>query len=239
MEQETLRAQQRVEAGTRPARRMRREGRIPAVVYGAGLATQSISIDQRDLNATLRTEAGLNAIINVVVDDGDGVLTVAREIQRDPVRGNITHVDLIEVSLDIEIEAEVHIEYVGTPRGVREEAGFVEAIETSVSILALPTAIPSSIEVDINDLEIYDTLKVSDLPVIEGVTYTTDVERPLVSVLPPGVEEEPEPVLLEGEEIELDEDGEPIEGVAVEGEEGEEGGAAGAGEGAEAAPDAG
>ena len=236
MEQETLRAQKRSETGSRPARRMRREGRIPAVVYGADLATQSISVDQRDLSTTLRTEAGLNAIINVVVEDADGVLTVAREIQRDPVRGNITHLDLIEVSLDIEIEAEVHIEYVGTPRGVREEAGFVEAIETLVSILALPTAIPSSIEVDINDLEIFDTLKVSDLPVIEGVTYTTDVDRPLVSVLPPAVEEEPEPVLLEGEEIELDEDGEPIVRDAAEGEEG---GEAEAGEGAEEAPDAG
>jgi len=239
MEQETLRAHKRVETGSRPARRMRREGRIPAVVYGTDLATQSISVDQRDLNSTLRTEAGLNAIINVVVEEGDGVLTVAREIQRDPVRGSITHLDLIEVSLDVEIEAEVHIEYVGTPRGVREEAGFVEAIETSVSILALPTAIPSSIEVDINDLEIFDTLKVSDLPVIEGVTYTTDIDRPLVSVSPPAVEEEPEPVLLEGEEIEFDEDGQPIERVAVEGEEGEEGAAAAAGEGAEDARDAG
>lgn len=236
MEQETLRAVKRFEAGSRHARRMRREGRIPAVVYGADRATQSISLDQRDLNATLRTEAGLNAIINVVVDESDGVLAVAREIQRDPVGGNITHLDLIEVSLDTEIEAEVHIEYVGTPRGVREEAGFVEAIETSVSILALPTAIPSFIEVDINDLEIFDTLKVSDLPVIEGVTYTTDVDRPLVSVLPPAVEEEPEPVLLEGEELELDEDGVPIERDAAEGEDGAE---ADAGEGAEEAPESG
>lgn len=231
MQQETLRAQKRVESGSRPARRMRREGRIPAVVYGADLATLSISVDRRDLSTTLRTEAGLNALINVVVENGDEVLTVAREIQRDPARGDITHLDLIEVSLDTEIEAEVHIEYVGTPLGVREEAGFVEAIETSVMILALPAAIPSSIEVDINDLNIYDTLKVADLPVIDGVTYTTDVDRPLVSVLPPAVEEEPEPVLLEGEEIEFDEEGEPIEREPVEGEEAE------AGEGDEDTPE--
>ena len=209
MEQETLPAQKRATSGTRPARRMRREGRIPAVVYGTGLETMSISIDSRQLDATLRTEAGLNALINVVVEDGGEILAVAREIQRDPVRGNITHVDLIKVSLDIEIEAEVALAYVGVPLGVREEEGFIEAIETTVAILALPTAIPSSIEVDITHLGIGDTLKVGDLAAIEGVTYTTDADRPLVTVLLPVVEEEPEVEVLEGEELE---EGEPVEG---------------------------
>lgn len=234
MQQETLRATRRDEQGSRPARRMRRDGRIPAVVYGSNLDTLSISVDRRDLYATLRTEAGLNALINVVVDDGDEVLAVAREIQRDPVRGDITHLDLIEVSLDTEIEAEVQIDYVGTPLGVREEDGFVEAIETTVAIRALPTAIPSSVEVDINEMGIYDTLKVADLPVIEGVSYTTDPDRPLVTVLPPAAEEEPEPVLLEGEE--LLEEGEVPEGE--EAEEAEDGEAAPSDE-AEASSDAG
>lgn len=217
MEQETLVAQKRTTSGSRPARRMRRDGRVPAVVYGSDLETTSISVDSRELGATLHTEAGLNALINVVVEGGGEVLAVAREIQRDPVRGDITHLDLIQVSLDIEIEAEVTIEYVGVPAGVREEGGFVEAIETSVVLLALPTAIPASIEVDITELGIGDSLKVEDLPVIEGVTYTTDEDRPLVTVLLPSIEEEPEPELLEGELLE-----EVAEGEVVEGEEGEE-----------------
>ncbi|MCZ6462657.1 MAG: 50S ribosomal protein L25 [Actinobacteria bacterium] len=222
MDQETLPARKRATSGTRPARRMRREGRIPAVVYGTGLETMSISIDRRELDATLRTEAGLNALINVVVEDGGEVLAVAREIQRDPVRGTITHVDLIKVSLDIEIEAEVALAYVGVPLGVREEEGFIEAIETTVAILALPTAIPSSIEVDISHLGIGDSLKVSDLAVIEGVTYTTDADRPLVTVLLPVIEEEPEVEVLEGEELEEGEEGEPVEGE--EGAEAADGG---------------
>jgi large subunit ribosomal protein L25 len=222
MQQETLRAVKRDDAGSRPARRLRREGRVPAIVYGADVAPLSVSIDRRQLNATLHTEAGLNALINVVVDGGDEVLAVAREIQRDPVRGDITHLDLIQVSLDIEIEAEVHIDYTGTPVGVREEDGFVEAIETTVGIRALPTAIPSSIEVDITSLGIYDTLKVADLPSIEGVAYTTDPDRPLVTVLPPAVEEVREPV--EGEELE--------EGAVPETAEGE------AGRGAQPEPEA-
>ncbi len=224
MEQETLAAQKRTTSGSRPARRMRRDGRVPAVVYGSDLETTSISVDSRELGTTLHTEAGLNALINVVVDGEDEVLTVAREIQRDPVRGDITHLDLIQVSLDIEIEAEVTIEYVGVPAGVREEGGFVEAIETSVVLTALPTNIPASIEVDITELGIGDTLKVADLADIEGVTYTTDEDRPLVTVLLPSAEEEPEPELLEGELLEEGEEGE-----APEGEEGEEA-AAGAAE---------
>lgn len=224
MEQETLAAQKRTTSGSRPARRMRRDGRVPAVVYGSDLETTSISIDSRELGTTLHTEAGLNALINVVVDGEDEVLAVAREIQRDPVRGDITHLDLIQVSLDIEIEAEVTIEYVGVPAGVREEGGFVEAIETSVVLTALPTNIPASIEVDITELGIGDTLKVADLAAIDGVTYTTDEDRPMVTVLLPSVEEEPEPELLEGELLEEGEEGE-----APEGEEGEEA-AAGAAE---------
>jgi large subunit ribosomal protein L25 len=139
------------------------------------------------------------------------------------VRGDIIHVDLIQVSLDVEIEAEVTIEYVGVPAGVREEGGFVEAIETSVMLLALPTAIPPSIEVDITELGIGDSLRVEDLPPIEGVTYTTDADRPLVTVLLPAVEEEPEPELLEGEELEEGEEVEPVEAEAAEAEKGEAG----------------
>jgi large subunit ribosomal protein L25 len=139
-------------------------------------------------------------------------------VQRDPVRGDITHLDFIKVSLDIEIEAEVGIEFVGTPLGVKEDGGFIETVETSVMLMALPTAIPTSIEVDISDLGIGDTLKVEDLPELEGVTYTTDADRPLVTVLLPTVIEEEVPEdLLEGEE---GEEGAAEAGEADESEEG-------------------
>jgi large subunit ribosomal protein L25 len=217
MEQVTLRADQRTSSGSRPAKRLRREGRIPAIVYGRGQEAVSVTVSQRDLYGALHTEAGLNALINLEIDGGDTVLSVAREIQRHPVRGEITHLDFIKVSLDVAIQADVGLDYVGDPVGVREEGGFVEAIENSVLIEALPTQIPSSIEVDINELGIGDTLKVADLPAIEGVEYVDDPERPLVTVLLPRVEEEPVvEELLEGEELEaaLEE-----EGAAPEAEE--------------------
>jgi large subunit ribosomal protein L25 len=219
MQQETLRALERTVSGSRPARRMRRDGQIPAVVYGIGIDTQEIAIDRRSLLGVLNTEAGLNALINVQVEGGDKVLAVAREVQRDPVRGDITHLDFIKVSLDVAIDAEVGLEFTGTPLGVKDEGGFIETIENAVMISALPTAIPTSIAVDISELGIGDTLKVEDLPVIDGVTYITESDRPLVTVLLPSVVEEEVPEdLLEGEEGEEGEAGD--EAGDVESDEG-------------------
>lgn len=214
MDQVTLRAQPRVEFGTRPSRRLRRQGLVPATVYGKTIDTASIIVDGRDLYTALHTEAGRNALLNVEIDGGDKVLAVAREVQRHPVRGDVIHLDLIQISLDETIAAEVAVEFLGTPIGVREDGGFVEAIANTVGITALPTAIPSLITMNIEDMATGDTLKVSDLPEIEGVEYTDDLDRPLVTVLLPRVEEEPEEVL-----VELDEDGQPIEVLTEEGDE--------------------
>ena len=208
MDQVVLSAAPRTERGSRATRRLRRDGRVPAVVYGRDVNSMAVSVSFRDLIAALQTEAGLNALIDVEVDGGDTVLTVAREIQRHPVRGQITHLDFIKVSLDEEIQAEVAVDYVGIPLGVREEGGFVETIAASVAVEALPTDIPSSIQIDITDLNIGDTLKVEDLPTMEGVEYLDELNRPLVTVLLPRVEEEPEV--------------EEIDGELEEGEEGEE-----------------
>jgi large subunit ribosomal protein L25 len=221
MQQETLHAQTRVASGTRPARRLRRENLVPAVVYGRGLETISISIDSRELYAALHTEAGFNALIDLEVEGHETVLSVAREVQRDPVRRDIIHLDFIKVSLDVEIEAEVALEYLGTPIGVREEGGFVETIAATVMIQALPTAIPTVIQLDIDDLDIGDTLKASDLPEIEGVTYLVDADQPLVTVLLPAavIAEEEEEEALEGE-LEEGEEGEEAGDEAEEGGEG-------------------
>ncbi len=215
MDQVTLRAQPRAVFGTRPAKRLRREGLVPAMVYGKNVDAKSITVNGRELYGVLHTAAGRNALINVDIEGGDKVLAVAREVQRHPVRGEVIHLDLIQISMDEAIAAEIRVDYVGTPLGVIEDGGFVESIAMTVNILALPAAIPDSITVAIEEMATGDTLKVSDLPVIEGVEYTDELDRPLVTVLLPRVEEEVA-VLTE-----VDEDGEPIEPLA-EGEEGEE-----------------
>jgi large subunit ribosomal protein L25 len=184
MQQETLHATKRVTSGSRPSKRLRRDGRVPGVVYGSTIEPQPVHVSARDLYAVLHTDAGLNAIIELDVE-GSTVLTVAREVQRHPARGEIEHLDFIEVRMDTEIDAEVGIDYLGIPIGVRDEGGMVETIENSITISALPNAIPSSIEVDIEHLAMGDTLKVSDLPVIDGVTYAADEDAPLLIVTAP------------------------------------------------------
>ncbi len=223
MEQVTLSAERRDGKGSRPARRLRRQGKVPAIVYGRGLDPMSVAVSGRELYQALHTEAGTNAILSVEVDGDEPVLAVAREIQRHPVRGEITHLDLIKVSLDVAIEAEVAIEYLGTPIGVRDDEGIVETIATSVMIEALPTAIPSSISLDISELQIGDALRVENLPTVDGVTILDDLDRPLVTVLAPRLPEEEEVVegeeLLEGELVE----GEPAPEAEAAAEEDEEG----------------
>lgn len=220
MDQVTLRSEPRTERGTRPAKRLRRSGHVPAVVYGRGIDPLTVSVSSRDLYSALTTEAGLNALILLESEAEEPILTVAREIQRDPVRGDITHVDLVKVSLDVAIQAEVAIDYVGTPTGVVEDGGFVETIETSVLVEALPTEIPSSIPVEISGLQVGDTMNVSDLPAVEGVTYLDEGERPLLTVIIPRVVEEVvEEELVEGEELEGEEAGEEGEGAPEEAEE--------------------
>lgn len=221
MSDTSLQAEIRTALGSAESRRMRRAGRVPAVVYGRESDPQSVAVDARELYAALHTEAGLNAVITLSVD-GSELTTLAREIQRHPLRGDVTHLDFVRISLTEKVAAEVGIDFEGVPIGVKDDGGIVETIRATVNIEALPTAIPSSIVLDIEDLTIGDVLRVSDLPVIDGVEYTDDPEAGLVTVSVPAavISEEVEDELLEGEEGE--EGAEP-------GEEGQEG----AGESAE------
>ena len=209
MEQVTLRADARTERGTRPAKRLRREGLVPAIVYGRDFDATSVAVNYRELRAALTTEAGLNALINLEMG-GKKVLTVARELQRHPVRGDIIHLDLVRISLTEAIQADVNIDYIGTPIGVIRDLGIVETIRTSVLVEALPTDVPSSIELEIGHLEIGDSLNVSDLTAGEGVTIVEDLDHTLVTVQAPRIEEEP----VVEEDLEFEE-GEEVEGEEV------------------------
>ena len=214
----------RTRIGSAESRRLRRAGSVPAVLYGQQAESTAVVVNARELHAALHTEAGLNAVITLEVN-GTNHTTLARELQRHPTRGDITHLDFLQISLTETVSAEVGIDFEGVPRGVRDDGGIVETIRNAVNLEALPTAIPSSIVLDIDDLGIGDVLRVSDLPAIEGVEYTDDPETGLVTVSVPAavVAEEVEEELLEGEELE--EGAEPGEEAA----EGDGGGAEEAG----------
>lgn len=199
MEQLTLRARTGRAPGSRSSRRLRREGQIPAVVYGRDMEPMSVAVDARELYGALHTDAGLNALITLEVD-GDEILTMARIVERHPFRSEYQHVDFQKISLTETVHAEVPIHFEGEPVGVREGGVFSPA-RTMVQIEALVTQIPGHIELEIGGLEVGDALRISDLPVVEGVTYLEDPEAVVVSVTVPAAEiEEPEPEELEGEE---------------------------------------
>jgi len=193
-----------------------------ATVYGRGIDAITVAIDRRELYAALTTEAGLNALITLEVGK-DEHLSVAREIQRHPVRGEITHLDFVRISMDEAIEAEVAIEFIGTPIGVRDEGGIVETVNTSVMVRALPADIPSSIPAEIGDLDIGDAFPVAMLPEIDRVEYLSDPEMPLATIVIPAALLVEEPVEEDEELLEGEEAAEGEEGAEGEGEEAAEG----------------
>ncbi|REK09214.1 MAG: 50S ribosomal protein L25 [Actinobacteria bacterium] len=220
MSQVTLRAQAGRAPGSRESRRIRRDGNVPAVVYGHDIESRPISVDSHDLRVALHTEAGANALINLEIDGEKPVLTMARAIDKHPFRNEYRHVDFVAISLEEKLRVEVNIHFEGTPVGVRE-GGVFSPRRTTVEVLTLPTTIPDFIELDVSEVELNESLRIADLPDLEGVEYTEDPEAVVMSVTVPAAEiEEPEPeedLLLEGELPEGE------EGEAVEGEEGEEG----------------
>ena len=204
MDQVTLRAEPRTDRGSRIGRRLRRTGAVPAILYGRGLDPVSVAVDRRELYAVLHTEAGANAIINLeVVGTKKPFLTVAREVQRHPVRGEISHLDFISISLDEEIHAEVLLEFTGQPVGVKRDGGIVETIRIMVNVSALPMDVPGHITIDISELGVGDGKTVADLPEIKGVRYLDPPETDIVQVIIPRIVLEPvavEAVPVEGAE---------------------------------------
>jgi large subunit ribosomal protein L25 len=223
MSQVSLRAQAGRKPGSRESRRIRRTGQVPAIVYGSELDPIPVQVDSHDLHVALHTDAGTNAIITLEIDGGKTLTTMARVIERHPFRNEYRHVDFVTVDLSRKITAEVALHFEGTPAGVRE-GGVFSPRRTSVQVEVLPTEIPAFIELDVSGVEIGGSLRVEDLPQIEGVEYLEDPEAVLMSVTTPAAEiEEPEPELEElGEGMELEEGEEGAEVAAEEAETGEE-----------------
>ena len=213
MSQVSLRAEAGRTSGSREARRIRRTGNVPAIVYGKGTDPVSVTVDAHDLQVALHTDAGSNALINLSIEGGDTLLTMARIIEKHPFRDEYRHIDFVTISIDEKLTVEVAIDFQGSPIGVLE-GGVFSPRRTHVIVETLATAIPSSIGLDVSDVQIGGSLRISDLVELEGVTYTEDSEAVIMSVTTPAAEivEEPE------EDLELAEGEEPVEGEEGEGE---------------------
>ena len=185
--------------GSRSSNRLRGDGRIPAVVYGHGMTPVSIAVDRREVRHALSTSAGLNAVIDLKLD-GDTHPTVVRQLQRDPVRRTVTHIDFQVVNLNEEITVDVPIVLEGEARSVLANDGLVEQGLNTLSVSTTPRNIPDNITYDVSELEIGDVVSVGDLTLPDGVTTTLDPETPVVSGVFVAEEVEPEVEVAEGEE---------------------------------------
>jgi large subunit ribosomal protein L25 len=213
-----LTVKERESRGSADARRLRRQGLIPGVLYGKGKGSNAICVPERDLRRALTGAGGLHAILDVVLEgQATTHASILKDYQQDPIRGHISHIDLQEVRLDQPIQASVTVQLIGEPAGVKE-GGVLSQVQREINVEALPMEIPEHIDLDVSGMAIGDTLRLVDLPAIEGVTYLDDPEETvLASVGLPAREVEPEPE-------------EPAEGEELaEGEEAPEGAAEGEG----------
>ena len=169
--------------GSRAARRLRREGRVLGVVYGGGEDPMGFDADARELRIAL---AGSGAVMDLSIDGEKTTPVVLKEAQRDPVRGETIHVDLLRVRLDEEISAVVPLELQGVEDapGVKE-GGVLEQITRELNVQALPTAIPESISHEVGEMQIGDTIMLTAIPAPAGVTLLDDPEETVVATLSP------------------------------------------------------
>ncbi|MEM9176205.1 MAG: 50S ribosomal protein L25 [Myxococcota bacterium] len=171
--------------GKGAARELRRNGKVPAVVYGGGREATAIQIDSARFERLLETsDAGVNTLIDLEGSDAGGKTVIAKELQREAVRGNLIHVDFYEVDLSAKIEVSVPIHLTGTPAGV-VLGGVLDQQMRDVTLMCLPNAIPDSVEADVSGMELGDSLHVSDLAVADGVDVATESELTVATVLIP------------------------------------------------------
>lgn len=178
----TLKAQPRSKKGKGPARRARASGQVPAVLYGSSLEPTPLLVDAKEMWHALHTEAGANVLITLQLDQATKYLTMAREIQRHPIKGTLLHVDFVNIARDVKISAEVPIHLVGESPGVKEGGQLDQHIH-ELTLLALPADVPSAVEIDISTLGIGDTLRVSDVEAPAGAELQNDPEEVVVAVI--------------------------------------------------------
>jgi len=200
----TLTVQIREQQGKGVARKLRAVGRIPAVFYGRGTPSQSLSLDVAALERAIqKSEAGMNTLFDLNVEKGDlgAKVVLVKEIQREPVGGAPLHADLYEVDLSKTIEVSVPIHILGTATGVSLDGGILDVQLRELDVECLPRAIPDELQLDVSALGLGDSLHVRDIALPEGVTLRDDPDVSVVSVVTPQKEEEPVVEAVEGEEL--------------------------------------
>ena len=224
-EQSALDAQPRTPGTKNDARRVRREGKVPAVVYGAGKQSISVSVDPRQVSRILNSRTGHNTVFDLAMD-GERTKAMIVDWQYEPIKGSLLHIDLKRIAMDQKLKVNVPIALVGEPEGVKTQGGILEQIFREVEVECLPGDIPNSVELNVSALVFGMVLRVSDLPVNPKVKFTSDPTQPVAHIITIKEEEVPTADAVAGEAAAAPAEPEVIKKGKQETEE----------EGAEAAP---
>src|SRR5579863_2050005 len=176
-----VQAQPRPAGNKNDARRVRRDGKLPAVVYGAGKGAVSVSLDPRQVTRILHSQTGHNTIFDLAMN-GEQTKAMIVDWQYEPIKGSLLHIDLKRIAMDKALRVSVPIVLQGVAEGVKTEGGILEHILREVEIECLPADIPSHIDVDISHLTFGKVLRVSDLPHNEKLKFLTDANQPVAHV---------------------------------------------------------
>ncbi len=208
----------REQGSSNEARRLRRAGKLPAVVYGGAKDSIAVTLEPRELLKILKSDSGQNTVFQVKIgDEGAAETVMVFDYQVDPIRHHLTHADLVRISMDKAIEVSVQLVFSGEPLGVKIDGGVLDQAMREVGVECLPTDIPESLEVDVSELEIGDSVRVVDIKLPPNVKVLIDEDTTLASVVPPVSEEDLEAPVEEvpfGEEVEPELVGEGEEGEA-------------------------
>ncbi len=191
MKEAVLAVQSRDGGGKNFSRAMRRDGRVPAALYGPEREPKSVSVALADIERLIRENSGTNVMLSLDID-GAGTnadRSLIRQMQRDPVRGNILHLDFHQISLSRPLTLTIPVHLNGVPEGVKNEGGVLQHIIRELEISCLPTNIPDSLEIDVTELGIQGSVHVSDITV-ENATIMADGQRTICIVSPPTVSTE-------------------------------------------------
>ena len=214
MELIDLNATIRKTTGNGPARQLRATGQMPAILYGPDMDPIMLAVTVSDLEKVLKTSNIGQVLLNLNIKNGQTITKTAmiKELQRKPVSGEFLHIDFYEVAMDRKIRVNIPIVAIGKSVGV-EAGGVLQTIRHEVEVLCLPNEIPETIELDVTNLDVGDSLHVNDIPLEGNIEIPSDTNFTVITVLSPTKEEEEV-----AEELEEEEEGEGLE--AAEGEEG-------------------
>ncbi len=219
----TIKVEKREGRGRNFSRNLRRDGKIPAVVYGGGEDSVAITADLKDLAAIIRSDSGVNTLFTLDIGDGSENRVIFQDRQIDPVTGRLVHADLRRLAKGEKIELMIPVNLIGEPKGLDEEGSLLDQLMREISVKCLPSNIPDSIDVNVEHLEMNEAIHISDIKFDDDIEVLDDPESIVAAVvfvreevLEPEVDEDAEPEII-GEEVEEGAEGEGVEGETEDG----------------------